>query len=293
MAYEKNPDGSYVDLEYSRFPAEVDSQQNNENVTAEYLSLANEYKTALLAGNYENAKSILDANPQLKRMMITAEDINKTKHATMALERMFTEDIEAYVKSFTDKASLEAEKSTTSATNAALSEANAANYKKIAQEKADEANQLVENLKVLKGTLPSDFTDYVNQVNGYSSALTDHNISSDAHRDIRKAIKDAKYILPAATADTLGGVKIGTGINVTDDGTVNVPKATTTVPGVVKIGSNIDVKADGEISIRNYAGSSSSGGTANSVNNFTFKAQTSDPGAGSSLATGTILFVYS
>ena len=63
--------------------------------------------------------------------------------------------------------------------------------------------------------------------------------------------------------------------------------------GGVKIGSNIDVKADGEISIRNYAGSSSSGGTANSVNNFKFKAQTSDPGAESSLETGTVLFVYS
>lgn len=107
------------------------------------------------------------------------------------------------------------------------------------------------------------------------------------------SIGGSSYVLPPATADTLGGVKIGTGIDVTDDGTINVPKATTTVPGVVKIGSNIDVKADGEISIRNYAGSSSSGGTANSVNNFKFKAQTSDPGAGSSLATGTVLFVYS
>ena len=221
MAYEKNPDGSYADLEYTKFPAEIDSWQNSEDVTAEYLSLANDYKSALLAGNYGNAKSILDANPQLKRMIITAEDINKTKHATMALERMFTEDIDAYVKSFTDRASSEAEKSTTSATNAALSESNANNYKEIAQEKAAEASQLVENLKILKGTLPSDFTDYVDQVNSCSSALTDHNISSDAHQDIRKAIKDAKYILPAATADTIGGVKIGSGLNVTEDGTLS------------------------------------------------------------------------
>lgn len=124
MAYEKNPDGSYADLEYSKFPAEVDSWQNNEDVTAEYLSLANDYKSALLTGNYENAQKILNANPQLKRMMITAEDINKTKHATMALERMFTEDIEAYVKSFTDKASEAAEKATSSATNASISEKN-------------------------------------------------------------------------------------------------------------------------------------------------------------------------
>lgn len=72
--------------------------------------------------------------------------------------------------------------------------------------------------------------------------------------------------LPPATKEDIGGVKIGTGINVTDDG---------------------------EISIRDYAGSSSAGGTADSVNGFTFKAQTSDPGAGSSLVTGTVLFVYS
>ena len=42
----------------------------------------------------------------------------------------------------------------------------------------------------------------------------------------------------------------------------------------------------------NYAGSSSAGGTANSVNGLTFAAQTTDPGAGSSLATNKVLIVY-
>ena len=41
-----------------------------------------------------------------------------------------------------------------------------------------------------------------------------------------------------------------------------------------------------------YAGSSSAGGTANSVNGFTFAAQTADPGAGSSLATNKVLIMY-
>ena len=41
-----------------------------------------------------------------------------------------------------------------------------------------------------------------------------------------------------------------------------------------------------------YAGSSSAGGTANSVNGLTFTAQTTDPGAGSSLATNKVLIVY-
>ncbi len=42
----------------------------------------------------------------------------------------------------------------------------------------------------------------------------------------------------------------------------------------------------------NYAGSGSAGGTANSVNGLTFAAQTTDPGAGSSLATNKVLIVY-
>ena len=42
----------------------------------------------------------------------------------------------------------------------------------------------------------------------------------------------------------------------------------------------------------NYAGSGSAGGTANSVNGFTFGVQTSDPGANSSLTTNKFLFVY-
>lgn len=42
----------------------------------------------------------------------------------------------------------------------------------------------------------------------------------------------------------------------------------------------------------NYAGSGSAGGTANSVNGFTFGVQSSDPGANSSLTTNKFLFVY-
>lgn len=59
--------------------------------------------------------------------------------------------------------------------------------------------------------------------------------------------------------------------------------------------SEVDSKLNGKANsshTHNYAGSSSAGGTANSVNGFKIVAQTSDPGAGSSLATNTILLVY-
>lgn len=59
--------------------------------------------------------------------------------------------------------------------------------------------------------------------------------------------------------------------------------------------SEIDTKLSGKANsshTHNYAGSSSAGGTAASVNGFTFGAQTSDPGANSSLTTNKFLFVY-
>ena len=55
-----------------------------------------------------------------------------------------------------------------------------------------------------------------------------------------------------ATADQLGSVKVGAGLGVTNDGTLSVT----------------------------------------SVNGFTVKAQTTDPGVGSALDTGTVLLVY-
>lgn len=73
-----------------------------------------------------------------------------------------------------------------------------------------------------------------------------------------KAQADAKFgtgtphTLPAATASTLGGVKVGGGLTVTKDGTLSVT----------------------------------------SVNGFSIKAQTTDPGTGSALSAGTILLVY-
>ena len=59
--------------------------------------------------------------------------------------------------------------------------------------------------------------------------------------------------------------------------------------------SEMNAKLNGKANsshTHNYAGSSSAGGTANSVNGLTFATQTTDPGAGSSLATNKVLIVY-
>ena len=59
--------------------------------------------------------------------------------------------------------------------------------------------------------------------------------------------------------------------------------------------SEMNAKLNGKANsshTHNYAGSSSVGGTANSVNGLTFAAQTTDPGAGSALTTNKVLIVY-
>lgn len=70
--------------------------------------------------------------------------------------------------------------------------------------------------------------------------------------------------LPIASASTLGGVKIGSGINVAEDGTISspgytLPVATASALGGVKIGSGINVAEDGTIS------TSGGGGTATKI----------------------------
>ena len=257
MSYDKNPDGTYTDLAYTKFPAKVDSWQDSQNLTANYLSLANDYKTALLNGNYSAAQSILNANPELKRMLIGADDINKLKHSQMAIERLFTEDIEEYIKSYTDKSTSEADKATTSAANAAISEKNALNSETAAAAKASEANELVENLKTLKGTLPSDFTEYTQQIadakEEFDNKIDKHNTSDTAHQDIRddlekissnvysKTEADAKfgtpYSLPPATAAQLGGVKVGDYLDIAPDGTLSAKTLNDKIAAAVAVKS--------------------------------------------------------
>lgn len=66
------------------------------------------------------------------------------------------------------------------------------------------------------------------------------------------------YTLPPASATTLGGVKIGSGINVTPDGIISanggggapyeLPAATNTTLGGIKVGDNLTITPDGKLS---------------------------------------------
>ena len=58
----------------------------------------------------------------------------------------------------------------------------------------------------------------------------------------------ADYILPTATANTLGGVKIGDNINIDSNGHISVPTASSSTAGVIKVGTGLTIDANGVLS---------------------------------------------
>nr|DAG23278.1 MAG TPA: hypothetical protein [Caudoviricetes sp.] len=88
--------------------------------------------------------------------------------------------------------------------------------------------------------------------NTWKDSVQKADLSDYLTQDQVKKLLEQYMPLRPATADQLGGVKVGAGLGVTNDGTLSVT----------------------------------------SVNGFTVKAQTTDPGVGSALDTGTVLLVY-
>ena len=58
----------------------------------------------------------------------------------------------------------------------------------------------------------------------------------------------ADYILPTASSDTLGGVKIGDNINIDSSGSISVPIASGASAGVIKVGTGLAISSDGTLS---------------------------------------------
>ena len=204
VTYPKNEDGTYVGLDYfTRYPVTVDSWQDNLDVSNEMLPYVNQYRNAMTSNNLNLAESILAQHPDLARMQINATDINEIKHAVMAIERWTIENLEEYLLQYSDQAQASADTAASYA-QAAANSANQADTSKnaayqsqmAAKESEDEANLLVETLRSLTGTLPSDFSEYVNDMAGVKDYVDDeiatHNVNQTAHSDIRKQLSQAQ-----------------------------------------------------------------------------------------------------
>ena len=184
-----NEDGKYADLEYTNFPASCDNWTNSEDISSSLIGAANQYRAAMENGNYTNAQAVLNSNPRLRNALINADTINRLKHSIMAVERMFTSTIESYIKRFTNAAQ-------NSAAKAKESEVAAKASSDIASQKRDESLQIVENLKTLKGTLPTDFTDYADDIadarNYIDETIQTHNTDEHSHADIRASVEELR-----------------------------------------------------------------------------------------------------
>ena len=94
----------------------------------------------------------------------------------------------------------------------------------------------------------------ISSINSSISTIT-NNITQINQKIEELNEKIDSYTLPIATADTVGGIKVGSGLNITKDGTLSatggsytLPAATTSTLGGVIVGSGLSVEANGTLS---------------------------------------------
>lgn len=112
--------------------------------------------------------------------------------------------------------------------------------------------------KIQNGTLTTTVTSGSAVV--YYEELSGASVPSDKTGFIKKTFwnntnKTEAYVLPLATADALGGVKVGTGLSIDANGKLNVtysytlPAATAEVLGGIKVGNGVSIDADGKLNV--------------------------------------------
>lgn len=204
--FPKNEDGTYVGLPDTKFPFQVDSWQDSLDVSVEMLPYVNQYRAAMESNNLPLAEQILAQHPDMARMQISATDVNEMKHGLMAVERWCAENLEESLGQYTEDAQNSAEaaaryaEAASSSADGAEASKNAAYQSEVAAKSSeDAANLLVENLRSLSGSLPSDFTEYVNDISGVreyvDSEIAAHNVNQTAHDDIRQQMTKAQMDL--------------------------------------------------------------------------------------------------
>lgn len=146
--------------------------------------------------------------------------------------------VKANLKEYSDKAA-------TSASNAAESEKNAKASATVAQEHQTGAEAAQKKAE--------DAADRAAAIVSTDKTLTVENAPADA-KAVGEALKNLN--IRPATSTTLGGIKVGSRLSVTEDGTLNaddqgytLPVATTTVLGGVKVGDNLSIDSDGTVSL--------------------------------------------
>lgn len=116
--------------------------------------------------------------------------------------------------------------------------------KKAVDDLIDGAPSTYDTLKEIADYLEThqnEYTALVQTVAGKVDKVEGKGLSTE---DFTTALKEkleglTNYTLTVASAKVLGGVKIGTGIDVTEDGTISVPAGSTTGAGLVQLSDSV------------------------------------------------------
>lgn len=132
---------TYNDLDLTTFPESIDTMQVMQDPNRSQLVKILSYETLLRGGDYDSAAAFLEANPELKDMQITAEKMNRHEQMIIAIERMFKEDIDAYIRAAENSITGDIQNSVAIARNEAARASSDANY---AKEIAEETSRYVD-----------------------------------------------------------------------------------------------------------------------------------------------------
>ena len=240
-------------MEYVEQFAETSTTKAQE--AAESATAAERAKTDTLAAKTEAVQAI-SAEKQAGLDAISTAKSNAVKETqsahTAALQDISNaragalDDVAASTKMATDAASTAAQKAGEASTNAADAQQAKTNAEAAAtaagksQTAAETAQKKAEAAAELAGTRA-----------GTDKTFTVEDAPADA-KAVGEALKNLN--IRPATSTTLGGIKVGSGLSVTDDGTLSadaqeytLPAATTTTLGGVKLSEDFTADADGTL----------------------------------------------
>lgn len=87
----------YPDLAHTQFPERLLTLDNFQDVTASMKTAVDQYYAFWSAGDFTAANNTLASNPVLKSMLIDANKLNQILDSVKALQRLFKDDIQAYI----------------------------------------------------------------------------------------------------------------------------------------------------------------------------------------------------
>ena len=231
---------------------QADTTINNNVSSLTNRVKVNEDKLTIINGNESTTGSIANAIKQAKSYTDTTVTAEQTR--AEAAEQKLTSDLASEVERAKGAESANATAIANEVTRAKGAES--ANATAIANE-VERATGVEEALRTdvedLTGQALILENTKVNKVEGKGLSTNDYT-TPEKNKLAAIEAEANKYVLPAATTTTLGGIIVGDGLSIDDTGklvatyTYTLPKASSTVLGGVKIGSNI-TNTDGTISL--------------------------------------------